>query len=246
MFRIVIIGWNVGTYLERCLKSVIDQEYKDWTACVVLDPSGDNSHSIASKYSILDERIKLVLNSNREYATSNIIRSIDEQPCQDGDVIVTLDGDDWFSDNKSLSIVKGYYDRYPNLLVSHGSWVSYPDPLARNNNYPYSTEDWQKGIRRVPWRASHLRTFKYKVWKHVNKEDLKGPDGLYARVAWDLAIMFPMLELSGHSRVIFVPELIYTYNQETPFNDSKMRLMEQMQYADYFAAKPPYMYKETF
>lgn len=246
MFRIVVIGWKIGKYIERCLRSVINQECKEWTACVVLDPSEDDSFDIAHRISKEDSRIKLLYNDSQKFATANIIRSIDEQSCQDDDIIVTLDGDDWFSDNKTLDIVKSYYVRCPSLLVTHGSWVSYPDPLAKNNNAPYSVEDWQKGIRRVNWRASHLRTFKYKVWKHVNKEDLKGPDGLYARVAWDLAIMFPMLELSGYNRVKFIPELLYTYNQETPFNDSKMRLREQMQYADYFAAKTPYMYKETF
>ena len=81
------------------------------------------------------------------------------------------------------------------------------------------------------------------MWKNVKDEDLKGPDGLYARVTWDLAIMFPMLELSGYNRVKFIPEIIYVYNQETPYNDGKMRLKEQMQFADYFAAKQPYSYK---
>ena len=58
--------------------------------------------------------------------------------------------------------------------------------------------------------------------------------------------MFPILEMAGQDRVKFIPELIYSYNQESPYNDSKMRLREQMQYADYFAAKPPYTLREEF
>jgi glycosyltransferase involved in cell wall biosynthesis len=245
MLRLVIVGWKVDKYIEKCLKSVMDQDYKDWTACVVLDPSDDNSYDVAYRVSNGDSRIKVLLNSAQKFATANIIRSIKEQPCQDEDIIVTIDGDDWLSGLDSLAIVKGYYDRQPNLLITHGSWVSYPNPAVNTNNAPYSAADWQKGIRKVGWRASHLRTFKYKVWKYVKDEDLKGPDGLYARVAWDLAIMFPMLELSGADRVRYVPELIYTYNQETPYNDGKVRLREQMQFADYFAAKTPYVYREV-
>lgn len=245
MFRIVIVGWRVGRYIERCIRSVIDQECKDWTACIVLDPSDDDSYEVACRVSNGDDRIKLCYNSHQAFATANIINSIKGQPCQDDDVIVTLDADDWFASTSTLSIVKRYYDAQPELLVTHGSWVSYPNPAANTNNFPYSTEDWQKGVRKVNWRASHLRTFKYKVWKHVKEDDLKGPDGIFARVAWDLAIMFPMLELSGYNRVKFIPELLYVYNQETPYNDGKMRLKEQMLFADYFAAKKPYDYLEN-
>lgn len=245
MFRIVIVGWNVGNYIEKCIKSVIDQDYKDWTACVVLDPSDDNSYEAAYRASSGDSRIRVCMNSSRMFATANIVRSIKEQLCQDDDIIVTLDGDDWFAGIDTLSIVKGYYDRQPELLVTHGSWVSYPDPSANTNNAPYSVADWDKGIRKVDWRASHLRTFKYKVWKHVRDEDLKGPDGLYARVAWDLAIMYPVLEMAGRDRVKYVSERLYVYNQESPFNDGKVRLREQMQFADYFAAKASYQYREV-
>lgn len=244
MFRIVIVGWNVGNYIEKCVKSVINQNYKDWTACVVLDPSDDNSYEAAYRASSGYPQIRVCMNSSRMFATANIIRSIKEQFCKDDDVIVTIDGDDWLAGPDTLSIVKGYYDQQPELLVTHGSWVSYPDPSANTNNAPYSAEDWAKGIRKVDWRASHLRTFKYKVWKHVKDEDLKGPDGLYARVAWDLAIMYPMLELSGQKRVKYVNERIYVYNQESPYNDGKVRLMDQMQFANYFAAKKSYEYQE--
>lgn len=246
MYRIVIIGWRVETYIERCISSVIAQDIKDWTACVVIDPSDDRTVEIAESFAARDSRIKVISNPTQMFATANIVRSINEQSPSDNDIIVTLDADDWFAGPDTLSIVDGYYRKDPNLLVTHGSWVSFPNPSANTNNAPYSTADWDKGIRTVDWRASHLRTFKYKVWKHVKDEDLKGPDGLYARVAWDLAIMFPILEMSGRYRVQYVPERIYVYNQESPFNDGKMRLREQMQFADYFAAKVPYAYRNTF
>jgi glycosyltransferase involved in cell wall biosynthesis len=245
MFRIVIPGWCVEKYIEKCLTSVINQKCKDWTACVVLDPSRDKTLEIAISIAAKDSRIRVVSNESQMFATANIVRSIREQHPQDEDIIVTLDADDWFTIPETLSIVEEYYKRDPQTLVTHGSWVSYPDSYANTNNAPYSPSDWARGIRHVDWRASHLRTFKYKVWKYIKDKDLRGPDGLYARVAWDLAIMFPMLELSGINRVKFVNELIYTYNQETPYNDGKMRLEEQMRMADYFAAKKPYCYQEN-
>jgi glycosyltransferase involved in cell wall biosynthesis len=246
MFKIVIVGWRIEKYIERCLTSVLSQDVKDWTACVVLDPSEDRSLEVAMLFAAQDSRITVIGNSAQQFATANILRSIKEQNPHDEDIIVTLDGDDWFTGSDSLSVVKRYYDLNPDLLVTHGSWISYPNPNVNANNAPYSEADWGVGIRRVHWKASHLRTFKFKVWKHIKDDDLKGPDGMYARVAWDLAIMFPMMEMAGPSRVTFVPEKIYTYNMETPYNDEKMRFQEQKSFAEYFTNKEPYTHKEVF
>jgi len=244
MFRLVIVGGPAENYIEKCIGSITSQSCAEWTACVVIDPSVDKTIEKAINI-IKDSRISLIINDKRLYAIPNIIRSINEQHPADDDVIVTVDLDDFLSGPDSLSIVKKCYDANPNLLVTHGSWMPYPRPEDPTNNGPYSPADWAKGIRRVDWRATHLRTFKYKVWKHVRDEDLRGSDGEYFKVAWDLAIMMPQLEMAGMYRVQYIPERIYTYNQETPYNDNKLRLQEQMRTADYIAAKPAYSYIEN-
>jgi hypothetical protein len=40
-------------------------------------------------------------------------------------------------------------------------------------------------------------------------------------MAWDQAIMFPMLEMSGH-RAKFISEVLYIYNAANPLNDYKV------------------------
>jgi len=245
MFRIVIVGGPVEKYIDRCLESVLSQDCPNWTACVVLDPVGDNTFEKTLNY-VSDNRMNVIPNNKKMFALPNIIRSIEEQNPSPEDVILTLDADDWFSGPNSLSIVKRYYDRNPILLMTHGSWLPYPHLPVDTNNYPYSLEDWVKGIRKVDWRASHLRTFKYKVWKYVKDEDLRNFDKKYFETAWDLAIMMPMLEMCGPNRVQYISERIYTYNQETPFNDGKIRLKEQMATSRYIANKLIYNYKPTF
>lgn len=245
MFRIVIVGWKAEPYIERCLNSVLMQTIQDWTACVVLDPTEDRTTELAESFVTTNPRFNVISNSTRMYAIPNIIQSINEQRPSDDDIIVTLDGDDWFSGSNTLEIVKRYYDRNPELLVTHGSWIPYPNPRANTNNGPYTADDWSKGIRQVPWKASHLRTFKYKVWKHIKDEDLRGIDGEYFKVAWDLAIIFPMMEMAGQQRVQYISERIYTYNYETPYGDGKLRLREQEDTAHYISSKKPYDFIES-
>jgi hypothetical protein len=52
-------------------------------------------------------------------------------------------------------------------------------------------------------------------------EDLISPCGDFYHMAWDQAIMFPMLEMSGH-RAKFISEVLYIYNAANPINDCKV------------------------
>lgn len=242
MFKIIIVGWNVEKYIERCLGSLVEQAEQGWEARLILDPSEDKTYELAQKF--MCPKLTICYNQERKYALSNIVQCIKDLKPAEEDVLVTLDADDWFFDNRALAIVKSYYDRYPNLLVTHGSWYPYPDPSVITNNAPYSTYEFNHNIRKFGWRGSHLRTFKYKVWKHVKDGDLRDGHGRYYTSAWDLAMMWPMLEMAGYERVKFIPEILYVYNQETPYNDSKVRCMEQMAFTQYLASKPQYPYIE--
>jgi hypothetical protein len=55
----------------------------------------------------------------------------------------------------------------------------------------------------------------------IKKEDLISPCGTFYLMAWDQAMMFPMLEMSGH-RAKFVSDILYIYNAANPINDSKV------------------------
>ena len=47
------------------------------------------------------------------------------------------------------------------------------------------------------------------------------PSGAFYRMAWDQAIMFPMLEMSGY-RARFINEALYIYNAVNPISDCKI------------------------
>ena len=244
MYKIVVVGGPAEDYIDRCLESLLAQEIKDWEACVVLDPVGDLTYERAKKFE--SSKIKVIKNDEKMFALPNILRSIKELNPDDEDVIITVDADDWLEGTKALSVVDTYYKRNPELLVTHGSWQQYPNPGEITNNGAYNEVEFRNGIRRYPFRASHLRTFKYKLWKRIKEEDLKDGDGDFYTSAWDLSFMWPLLEMAGVRRVKFIPEVLYNYNQETPYNDAKVRLEEQCRLTDYIARLQPYKYVEEF
>lgn len=244
MFKILIIGGPVEHYIDRCLKSLAIQNFTDWEAQVVLDPFNDNSYNKALTWQ--NNKLKVHKNPVRLTALPNLLLSVSMLEPKDDDILVTLDADDWFYDANALSIVASYYHRYPELLLTHGSWVAYPFPNANTNNAPYTQEEFKGNIRKLPWRASHLRTFKYKLWRRIKDNDLRDERGAYFESAWDLAIMWPMLEMAGFDRVKFIPEKLLVYNMENPSSDSKLRVKQQMYFTDYIARKTPYERMENY
>lgn len=61
---VIVPIYNVEKWLDRCLKSIINQQFKDFELILVNDGSTDNSLNICKKYLIKDSRIKLFSKKN--------------------------------------------------------------------------------------------------------------------------------------------------------------------------------------
>jgi len=242
-FKVMVVAGPAENYIERCLESLCIQDYSNWEAQVVLDPIGDKTYEKALKFQ--SDRIKIKLNDSQQYNVANFLEASRLLNPSDNDVLIVLDGDDWLAGPSVLSILKSYYDKNSDLLVTHGSWEAFPGP-APNNNRPYTESDFKKGVRKVGWRGSHLRTCKYKVWKHLKDKDLRNKNGNYFNVTGDLAMTYPLLEMAGYGRVQFIPEVLYIYNQETPFGDERAKFSEQKDTEKYIKNMTPYPCLEHF
>ena len=72
---------------------------------------------------------------------------------------------------------------------------------------------------------SHLRTFYAKLFKKIDKEDLCEDNNFY-EYTYDLAMMFPMLEMAGE-RFQYISKYLYVYNDDNNFNDHKVGKVKQ-------------------
>ena len=81
-------------------------------------------------------------------------------------------------------------------------------------------------FREDRWRASHLKSFKYVLWKNLDIEDLKDANGNFYKTAYDQAFMLPLLEMSSE-RSAYLSDVLYTYNRSNPLNVDKVKTQEQ-------------------
>jgi len=186
-----------------------------------------------------DDRFKLIKNEQKNYALKNIAMAIDSSHNEDDDVIILLDGDDWFSSTMVLSRLNEEYSD-SDCYVTYGSYIAHPMGWIgpEPSQYPEEVIEGNK-FREDRWRASHLRTFRYKMWKNINHDDLKDDHGDYYKMAYDQAIMLPIMEMSSE-RSVYIPDILHVYNKENPINVDKIKAFEQKNTADEIRRKKKY------
>jgi len=219
---VVIPGYNNKKWYKRNLDSVIAQKYKSFKVIYTDDCSTDGTSGLVSNYISGNNKITFIKNTTRVGALENLYNMI--HSCNDDDIVVTLDADDWFPHDKVLNRVAEEYAKHDTWLT-YGQYKEYPHgTLGCSSQIPQKIID-KSTYRKSGWYSSHLRTFKAWLFKRVKKEDLMH-EGKFFTSAWDLAMMFPMLEMSGH-RARFIPEVLYTYNADNPLNDHKVDAKQQ-------------------
>ena len=189
------------------------------------DLSTDNSceafESTKSELSI-SENIKLIKNVDKKYALKNIFDTLENIQPADEDIIVILDGDDWLAGPDVLKKINQIYND-TGCWMTYGSYMEYP--AGTRGKFAKQIPEHiilKNSYRDNKWMSSHLRTFKYKLWKKINKEDfIYSKTGEFFKAASDLAAMFPMLEMSG-LKARYVEDVLHIYNRQNPLNEDKV------------------------
>lgn len=237
-FVIVIASYNNKQWYRPNLDSVISQKYKNYHVIYTDDSSPDGTGNLVENYikeKKLENKILLIKNKKRCGALENIYRAI--QMCDDKDIIITLDGDDWFANDHVLSLLNNVYDD-PFVWLTYGQYKQFPVGNPRASSELPAEIITENKFREYSWVTSHLRTFYAWLFKKINVDDLKH-EGKFFPVAWDLAMMFPMLEMAGE-RSIFIEDVLYVYNADNILNDHKVDRSLQVSLSKYIRALPRY------
>ena len=99
---VIVPVYNVEKYLEKCIDSIINQEYKNIEIILVNDGSTDKSIDICKKYKNIDDRIVLIDKKNAGVSSSrNLGISLAK-----GDFIAFIDPDDWIEKDMLFNMYK--------------------------------------------------------------------------------------------------------------------------------------------
>ena len=124
-FKIIVPFYNVEKWIKFCIRSIRIQNHKNFQCILVNDKSTDNTVDIVQKEIEKDERFKLYNKEENTGALGSIYHGIEESAASDEDIIVILDGDDWFFSKRSLSILAERYEK-SKCWMTYGSYIEYP------------------------------------------------------------------------------------------------------------------------
>ena len=111
--------------------------------------------------------------------------------------------------------------------MTYGSYMYYPFGTEGIEPSDYPSEVVEENTyREDDWRATHLRTFKKKLWDNINQDDFIDEDGEYYKMAYDQAMMLPMLEMA-REYAAYTPEILHVYNRANALNVDKIKQKQQ-------------------
>jgi len=113
LFSFIIPVYNLEAYIERCLRSVIDQTYKNIEVVIVDDGSTDKSLSVVRAVCCSDNRIKIIEKNNEGLSSA---RNAGLE-CVSGQYVFFVDGDDWVDIDLCQKIFNEILFHAPDVIV---------------------------------------------------------------------------------------------------------------------------------
>lgn len=103
---VIVPVYNVEKYLERCIKSLLDQTFSDYEIICINDCSPDNSCEILKKFSCLSSKVKVFSNEKNLGLGLTRERGIEESSSE---YIMFVDSDDY--------VARDYLETYYRAMV---------------------------------------------------------------------------------------------------------------------------------
>lgn len=154
---VVIPVYNVISYLERCIWSVLNQTYKDLEIILIDDGSTDGSGSLCDKFSMLDSRISVVHQKNTGLSTA---RNVGINRAS-GDYIVFLDSDDEWLILDGLQQIVNKAEKGADLIIFKSVDIYNNELQLPSNDYDIDIIEKLKSVANI---FEHLvRTQQFKM-----------------------------------------------------------------------------------
>ena len=99
---IIVPVYNAKNYLQRCIDSILHQEYTDYELFLVDDGSTDGSGDICDAYAAADARITVIHKENTGVSDSRNLAISQAR----GTYLQFLDSDDWITPDATKLFVR--------------------------------------------------------------------------------------------------------------------------------------------
>ena len=198
-------SYNLPQFINKSLESIKMQNYsKDkYRIIYVNDASTDDSKEYIEDFMKNNPDINMKLINNEKNMGAAYNMRMTSNQCDDDEICVFLDGDDWLIEKNTLGILSHVY-KNNEIYATFGS--------MKGNKYQYNK--WCVYIRNTNKINffPHLRTASAFICKNIPEKYLKYKNTEWFKFTTDLAFFTCIAELCGDKYAFIKNEFVY-YNQ---------------------------------
>lgn len=211
LFSVIIPIYNAEKTLDRCLKSLQQQNFADFQAILVDDGSSDSSGRICRQFEVADDRFRYIRQENQGVSSARNA-GIDQA---EGEYIAFLDSDDvYYTD---------YLEEFQKLIVQ------YPEHESFWCGFQYISDDEKENGRKclhshtenisVAHRSHimdlHEKTLEAALWNKVYKKDIIRDNRIKMlkelSLGEDLIFNYEYLDHCANPEIILLNKCLYGY-----------------------------------
>lgn len=225
LVSIIVPVYNVENYVEECIKSIVNQFYKNLEIIIIDDGSTDNSAKIIKKWEKIDSRIKYIYQQNKGLSGARNTGIVHAK----GVYVQFVDSDDVISPEMTNILVKNL--ETTNADISVCDYESFNDKYLFDNNenivYEYDSHEAMIMIlkdiklKQVAWNKLYLL------------DEIKNnlfPEGKYHE-----DVFWTYKSIGKAKKICYCPKKLYGYRQRagsimnTNYNKKRFDIFEALE-----------------
>ena len=192
-FVVVIYAHNAANWCDRLLHSVFSQDYEGYRVLFVDDASVDGTLERAQRTIVesrQDQRVIAIRNEQLLGPVGSLYRAADK--CQDREIVVWLDADNWLSHESVLSRLNGVFQN-PDVWIAFSPAIEYPSYRISSPPPVNQPATAKRGWRDIETDAAPI-AFYAGLFKAIRLPDLLA-GGQFAET--NRSFLIPLLEQAG-------------------------------------------------
>ena len=232
LISVIVPVYNVEKYINKCVDSIIGQDYANLEIILVDDGSPDNCGKICDEYKKLDKRVKVIHKSNGGLSSA---RNAGIEIAK-GDYIGFVDSDDYIEPCMYDKLLKALLQEKCSLAICGTAYVFENGKRINKTNAGNTVVmDFEEALTEM----NQYRLFDMGAWSKLYEarlfKNIRFPVG---KLSEDFYIMYKIFD--NANKIVFISDPAYNYLQRENSisrnkkinHDFEYAAKEQMEYLD--------------
>ena len=164
---VIVPVYNAEKYLDRCVKSIVEQTYKNWELILIDDGSIDGSGQLCDNWAEKDGRIKVIHKQNEGVsAARNNGISISS-----GEYITFIDSDDYWKKDFLMTLYHHMNDSKVDIVVCNFE-TDYEENVQKRSYNLIEQEECIVDVNRLFRDCTEHKIYTYLIWGKLYRSTL--------------------------------------------------------------------------